>query len=139
MAGDWTCGNCSQPGCWNTRYSCYRCVAPRNFGQGVGGQISGGAQGMGGRYQAGVGSGMGGNRILGPTGRDQTFTSGGDPTQIRGPPKGGANKNKVGGVSGGGVGGGVGSLGVFSLGELEKGTRCRQMLWCRGEIKHCVL
>ena len=28
QAGDWTFSNCSQPGCWNTRYSCYRCGAP---------------------------------------------------------------------------------------------------------------
>ena len=57
---------------------------------------------------------MGSLRIVGPTGRDQTYTPGGDPTQRRGPQKGGANKNKVGGVSGSGVGGGVGSLGVNS-------------------------
>ena len=69
QAGDWTCSNCSQPGCWNARYSCYRCGAPRYSDQGGGGQSTGAAQGMGGRYQGGVGSGMGGIRIIGPMGR----------------------------------------------------------------------
>ena len=43
---------------------------------------------MEGRYQGGVGSGMGGYRIVGPTGRDQAYTPEGDPTQRKGPQKG---------------------------------------------------
>ena len=110
-AGDWTCRNCDQPGCWNARYACYRCGAPRYSDQVGGGQSTGAAQGMGGRYQGGVGSAMGGVRIVGPNGRDQTHTPGGDPTQRRVPQQGGANKNKVGGVPGGGVGGSMGGVG----------------------------
>ena len=78
QAGDWTCGNCCQPGSWNTRYSCYQCGAPRYLDQENGGQSSSNAQGMGGRYQGGVGSGMGSLRVVGPTGRDQAYTPGGD-------------------------------------------------------------
>ena len=43
---------------------------------------------------------MGGYRLVGPTGRDQVYTPGGDPTQRKGPQKEGGgegNKNKVGG------------------------------------------
>ena len=115
QAGDWTCSNCSQPGCWNARYSCYRCGAPRYPEQGGGGgQVAGNAQGTGGRLQGGVGTSMGGVRIIGPNGRDQTHTSSGEPTQRRAPQQGGngRNRNKVGGIPGAGVGFGMGGGGV---------------------------
>ena len=44
---------------------------------------------MGGRYQGGVGFAMGGVRIVGPNGRDQAHTPGGDPTQRKVPQQGG--------------------------------------------------
>ena len=93
QAGDWTCGNCWQPGCWNTRYSCYRCGASRYLDQGGNGQGNAGARDMEGRYQGGVGSGMGGFRLVGPTGRDQVYTLGG------GILRRGKGLNRVGGVT----------------------------------------
>ena len=53
LAGDLTCGNCHQPGCWNARSTCYRCGAPRNQEQGGTGQGNSGGRDMGGRYQEG--------------------------------------------------------------------------------------
>ena len=61
--GEWQCPICGAAHCWNTRLSCYRCGTPRYwlewvfFGQG------------------GVGSAMGGMRVVGTTGRDQTYSA----------------------------------------------------------------
>ena len=88
-AGDWTCGNCHQLGCWNARSTCYRCGAPRYQSQGLSGQANSGARDMEGRYQSGVGTGMGGYRVIGPNGRDQSYIPGGNPTQRKGPQPGG--------------------------------------------------
>ena len=107
-AGDWTCGNCHQPGCWNARSTCYRCGAARYQSQGLSGQVNSGAREMEGRYQSGVGTGMGSYRVIGPNGRDQSYIPGGDPTQRKGPQPGGKGKNKVGGDTGAGVGFGTG-------------------------------
>ena len=78
-AGDWTCGICNQTGCWNAKPTCYRCGAPRQPNQGFSGPASSGGWDMGGRYQGGVGAGMGGSRVVGPTGRDQSSVPGGIP------------------------------------------------------------
>ena len=110
-AGDWTCGNCHQPGCWNARSTCYRCGAPRYQSQGLSGQANSGARDMEGRYQSGVGTGMGGYRVIGPNGRDQSYIPGGNPTQRKGPQPGGKGRNKVGGDTGAGVGVGFGTGG----------------------------
>ena len=88
-AGDWTCGICHQSGCWNAKSTCYRCGAPRHQSQGLSGQASSGVWDMEGRYQSGVGTGMGGSRVIGPTGRDQSSIPGGNPTQRKGPQPGG--------------------------------------------------
>ena len=61
--------------------TCCRCGAPLVLWGGdnsQGGQ--GGGQGKGGVYQGGLATRMGGLRILGPNGRDQTHTPGGDPS-----------------------------------------------------------
>ena len=110
QAGDWTCGNCRQPGCWNTKFSCYRCGAPRYLDQAGDGQGNLGSLDVEVRYQGGVGEGMGGFRIVGPNGRDQTYTSVGDPTHRKGVQKGGVGggRNNGGGVKGAGVGGNLG-------------------------------
>ena len=110
-AGDWTCGICHQPGCWNARSTCYRCGAPRYQSQGLSGQANSGARDMEGRYQSGVGTGMGGYRVIGPNGRDQSYIPGGNPTQRKGPQPGGKGRNKVGGDTGAGVGVGFGTGG----------------------------
>ena len=110
-AGDWTCGNCHQPGCWNARSTCYRCGAARYQSQGLSGQANSGARDMEGRYQSGVGTGMGGYRVIGPNGRDQSYIPGGNPTQRKGPQPGGKGRNKVGGDTGAGVGVGFGTGG----------------------------
>ena len=68
VVGDWTCGNCAQPGCWNTRSSCDRCGAPSYLDQGGCGQSSGGVQGMEGRYQGGLGWGWAGIGSMDPLG-----------------------------------------------------------------------
>ena len=111
VAGDWTCWNCEQPGCWNARTSCYRCGAPRYRDQGGAGQGSSGGRDMEGRYQSGVGTGMGGYRVIGPNGRDQSYIPGGNPTQRKGPQPRGKGRNKVGGDTGAGVGVGFGTGG----------------------------
>ena len=110
-AGDWTCGICNQSGCWNAKSTCYRCGAPRHQSQGLSGQASSGVWDMEGRYQGGVGTGMGGSRVIGPTGRDQSSIPGGNPTQRKGPQPGGKGRNKVGGDTGAGVGVGFGTGG----------------------------
>ena len=110
-AGDWTCGICNQTGCWNAKPTCYRCGAPRQPNQGFSGPASSGGWDMGGRYQGGVGSGMGGSRVVGPTGRDQSSVPGGNPTHRKGPQPGGKGRNKVGGDTGAGVGFGFGTGG----------------------------
>ena len=74
------------------------------------------AKGGGFQGQGGVGTGMSGVRIVGPNGRDQTYTPGGDPTFRKGA-----------GVKGGGKGGVVPGAGVGGLGprvrfEEESGT-----------------
>ena len=107
-AGDWTCGICHQSGCWNAKSTCYRCGAPRHQSQGLSGQANSGARDMEGRYQSGVGTGMGGYRVIGPNGRDQSSIPGGNPTQRKGPQPGGKGRNKVGGDTGAGVGVGFG-------------------------------
>ena len=43
FAGDWQCSNCGRQGCWPTRYTCYRCGAPR--AQDGGGNSPQGGQG----------------------------------------------------------------------------------------------
>ena len=61
--------------------TCCRCGAPQVLWCGdysQGGQ--GGGQGKGGMCQGGVATGMGGLRVLGPNGRDQTHTPGVDPS-----------------------------------------------------------
>ena len=110
-AGDWTCGICHQSGCWNAKSTCYRCGAPRQQSQGLSGQANSGAWDMEGRYQSGVGTGMGGYRVIGPNGRDQSYVPGGNPTQRKGPQPGGKGRNKVGGDTGAGVGVGFGTGG----------------------------
>ena len=110
-AGDWTCDICHQPGCWNAKSTCYRCGAPRHQSQGLSGQAISGARDMEGRYQGGVGTGMGGYRVIGPNGRDQSSIPGGNPTQRKGPQPGGKGRNKVGGDTGAGVGVGFGTGG----------------------------
>ena len=110
-AGDWTCGICNQSGCWNAKNTCYRCGAPRQQSQGLSGQASSGVWDMEGRYQGGVGTGMGGSRVIGPTGRDQSSIPGGNPTHRKGPQPGGKGRNKVGGDTGAGVGVGFGTGG----------------------------
>ena len=110
-AGDWTCGICHQPGCWNAKSTCYRCGAPRHQSQGLSGQANSGARDMEGRYQSGVGTGMGGYRVVGPNGRDQSSIPGGNATQRKGPQPGGKGRNKVGGDTGAGVGVGFGTGG----------------------------
>ena len=110
-AGDWTCGICNQSGCWNAKNTCYRCGAPRQQSQGLSGQASSGVWDMEGRYQGGVGTGMGGSRVVGPTGRDQSSIPGGNPTHRKGPQPGGKGRNKVGGDTGAGVGVGFGTGG----------------------------
>ena len=70
-----------------------------------------GVREMEGRYQSGVGAGMGGYRVIGPNGRDQTYIPGEEPTQRKGPQQSGRGKNKVGGDTGAGVGFGFGNGG----------------------------
>ena len=55
QAGDWSCGNCHQPGCRNTRSSCYRCGAPRYQEQGALGR---GIRGQG-TWMGGIKEGLG--------------------------------------------------------------------------------
>ena len=68
--------------------------------------------------------GVGSYRVNGPTGRDQTYVPGGDPTQRKGQAQGGKgnnNKNRVGGVKGAGVGfgNGGGGGGVGGVGSVQ--------------------
>ena len=121
-AGDWTCGICNQTGCWNAKPTCYRCGAPRQPTQGFSGPASSGGWDMGGRYQGGVGTGMGGSRVVGPTGRDQSSVPGGNPTHRKGPQPGGKGRNKVGGDTGAGVGFGFGTGGGVVGGGEEVTT-----------------
>ena len=130
-AGDWTCGNCHQPGCWNARSTCYRCGAPRYQSQGLSGQANSGARDMEGRYQSGVGTGMGGYRVIGPNGRDQSYIPGGNPTQRKGPQPGGKGRNKVGGDTGAGVGVGFGTGGGV-VGGGGRGDNRSAFSWLGG-------
>ena len=110
VAGGNRRGIFGQPRRWNTRYSCYRCGFPRYLeggggcqgGQGSGEQ--GNEPGKRGMYQGGVGTGMGGIRVYGSNGRDQTYVSGSDPTHRKKPQGGNGNKNKAVRVPGGGIG-----------------------------------
>ena len=132
--GEWQCTFCGATNCWNTRLSCYRCGTPRYWqsgvldqgglggvqgkGSSVGAGVVGKGSGWGGFFfgQGGVGSAMGGMRLVGPTGRAQTYTSQDEPTFRKGGgAKGGAKGAGVPGAVAGGVrfeegvwGGGVG-------------------------------
>ena len=79
--GDWTCSNSGRQGCWSTGYSCCRCGAPRFLDGGNSPQGGQGGYGKGGLHQGEVSSGMGGFRVVGPTGRNQQYVPGCDPTQ----------------------------------------------------------
>ena len=130
-AGDWTCGICNQTGCWNAKPTCYRCGAPRQPNQGSSGLASLGGWDMGGRYQGGVGSGMGSSRVVGPTGRDQSSVPGGNPTHRKGPQPGGKGRNKVGGDTGAGVGFGFGTGGGL-MGGGGGGDNGNAFAWLGG-------
>ena len=106
--GEWQCSFCMAPHCWQTKMACYRCGTPRYWESGVMGQGSPrGFTGKGGGFagsvsgpaagffgQGSVANAMGGARIIGPTGRDQTYVPRGEPTFRKG-----------GGAKGGGKGG----------------------------------
>ena len=115
--GEWQCSFCMAPHCWQTKTACYRCGASRYWESGVMGQGNvGGFVGKGGAFAGGVsgqaagflGQGsvanaMGGTRIVGPTGRDQSYVPRGEPTYRKG---GGSKGGGKGGVdTGAGVGG----------------------------------
>ena len=83
-AASWSRGNERAP-----RASC-PVAGTRTLAAGVGPRVlwggdnsqggQGGGQGKGGMHQGGVATRMGGLRILGPNGRDQTHSPGGDPS-----------------------------------------------------------
>ena len=75
IPGEWTCTTCWAPRCWPAKTTCYQCGTPRDGGAG---RKDAGAGGLG--AQAGVGTAMGGTRLVGPTGRNQVHVPGGDPT-----------------------------------------------------------
>ena len=73
------------PHFWPSKLFCYRCSAPRRdfiAGAGVGGQ--GCVPGVGFGGQGGVGSGLSSMRLVGPTGRDLSHVSTGDPSFRKG-------------------------------------------------------
>ena len=101
---------------------------------------------MGGRYQGGVGDGMGSFRLVGPNGRDQAYIPGRDPSYRKDSQQGGKgknnkNKNKVGGtrvqVSGSGLVVGVALVAVGIRMPIpgwvvaEWVLRCHQVLYLR--------
>ena len=115
--GEWQCSFCMAPHCWQTKTSCYRCGAARYWESGVmgqgtlggfvgkGGAFAGGVSGQAGGFlgQGSVANSMGGTRIVGPTGRDQSYVPRGEPTYRKG---GGSKGGGKGGVdTGAGVGG----------------------------------
>ena len=115
--GEWQCSCCMAPHCWQTKMACYRCGTPRYWESGVMGQGNpGGFAGKGGAFAGGVsgqaagffGQGsvanaMGGTRIVGPTGRDQSYVPRGEPTFRKGSGSKGGGKGGV--DTGAGVGG----------------------------------
>ena len=68
--------------CWNTRYSCYKCGTPRHALDG--GLVRGSQRVVPAKSGGFRGQGGFGVRIVGPNGRDQTYTPGGDPTFRKG-------------------------------------------------------
>ena len=138
--GEWQCTFCGAVHCWNTRFSCYMCGTPRFWEFGVLGQGGlGGVPGKGGSVGAGIvgkesgwgvffffgqggaGSAMGGMRVVGPTGRDQTYAPQGEPTFRKG---GGAKGGEKGA---GGQGGGEGTVASWSCPFAEgPGSWCSE-------------
>ena len=67
-------------------FFCYRCNTSRcDFAAGAGTGSMGGVSGVGVVGQGAVGSGMSSMRLVGPTGRDQSYVSTGDPSFRKGP------------------------------------------------------